>query len=125
MISARLDYLPSAARTSAPAALDDQANDEFDGIRVVVDLTAFVTAASLTVDIQGKDPLSGKYFTLLSSGALTATVTKVLTLFPGAPVVANGSANDALPGVWRIVVTHGNGNSHTYSIGVERLKVMC
>ena len=125
MKSDRLDYLPLLARTAAPAVLADQENDEHDGLRVVVDVTAIGTAPSITVIIEGLDRLSGKYFTLLSSAAITAVGTTVLKLFPGAPVTANASANDALPGTWRIRVTHANGDSITYSIGVERLKVMC
>ena len=34
----------------------------------------------------------------------------------GLPVTANVSANEAMPNVFRVTVTHGNGNSITYSL---------
>lgn len=80
----------------------DQQNAQAMGIKVVVDITV-ITAGSLTVTIQGKDPTSGKYYTLLASAALAAVATTILTVFPGAAVTANLSANDMLPANWRVI----------------------
>jgi hypothetical protein len=79
----------------------------------VVDTTVFGTG-SVTVTIQGLDPTSGKYYTMLASAAIVATGTVVLTVFPGAPV-GNVSANDQLPATWRLLATANNANSQTYS----------
>lgn len=80
----------------------DQINNANRGIIVVVDITAIGGGATLTVTIEGKDPVSGKYFTLLASTALNATSTTTLTVFPGAPVSANVSANATLPRTYRV-----------------------
>lgn len=92
----------SAARTATPAAVAD--NPGYDSnIRVVVDLTAFVTAASLTVTIDVLDQLTNKWVNVATSAAITAVSTVGL--------LAQGIA-----GPYRVTVTHGNANSHTYSV---------
>lgn len=92
-----------AAASTQTTTISDIPNYMFKGLKVVVDITAISgVGATLTVTLQGKDPLSGKVFTLLASAGLTATGTTVLNLFPGAAVSANVSANDQLPSVWNI-----------------------
>jgi hypothetical protein len=71
------------------------------GVAVVVDMTAF-TSGTFTVIIEGKDPLSGKYYPLLTSAALGAIATTVLSVYPGGPATANLAANANLPRVWRV-----------------------
>ena len=79
----------------------DQLNVNGRGIIVVINITA-ITAGSLTVTIQGKDIVSGVYYTLLASAALAATGTTVLTVYPGMTASANAAANSPLPRTWRI-----------------------
>jgi hypothetical protein len=110
-----LTFLASAARTTTQTQTD-QVNRGHSGIKVVVDTTVFGTG-SVTVTIQGLDPTSGKYYTLLASAAIVGTGTTAYTVFPGAPVSANVSANDQLPATWRLLATANNANSQTYSIG--------
>lgn len=107
--------LPSGARNTGPFT------SEFDnlagaGLIVVVDLTAFTTAASLTVAINGKDPTSGKTWNLLTSAAIVANSTVVLRVSPQLTAAANLIAKDLVPKTVQVVVTHGNANSHTYSL---------
>lgn len=84
----------------------DQTNLNGSGIKVVVDITGITgTAPSLTVAIQGKDTASGKYYNLLTSAALTANGTYVLTVYAGLVAAANVAVNDVLPRTWRIVST--------------------
>lgn len=111
--------LTSLARTTSQTG-NDITNPRARGVKVVVDITAS-SSPSNTITIQGKDVVSGKYYTLLASAALTGNGTTILTVFPGAPVSANVSANDGLPAVWRVIVTAGNSNSATYSIGYSYL----
>lgn len=93
---------PSAARTATPAAVID--NPGYDSaLRVVVDLTAFTTAASLTVTIDTFDDLTGKWVNVATGTAIAAVSTVGL--------LAQG-----LAGKYRVTVTHGNANSHTYSV---------
>lgn len=113
--------LPLAARTASPDPSDDFDNQYYSGIRVVVDVTAINLTPSITVTIEGKDKLSGKYFTLLESAAITNTGTTVLLVYPGIVEAANLKASNVLGSVWRIRVTHGDGDSITYSVNSELL----
>jgi len=73
----------------------------------------------VTFTIKGKDPLSGKYYTLLASAAIVAASTVVLRVYPGLTAVANLVASDVLPLDWRVEVTHSAGSNFTYSVGAQ------
>lgn len=96
----------SLAKLAATAVSDvttNTTNANARGVMVVIDITAITgTTPTLTVVVQGFDPLSGKYFTLLASAALNAVATTLLTIYPGAAATANVSANLPLPKTWRI-----------------------
>jgi hypothetical protein len=109
----------SQSRTATDPAPVDQSDDQAIGVRVVLDVTVIATAPALTVNIEGLDKTSGKYYLLLASTAVATVSTTVLTVFPGAAVAANVSANNYLPDTWRVRVVHGNANAVTYSVGVE------
>jgi len=111
--------LPSAAR-AATQTFDDLKSFNARGIEVILDLTAFVTAASLTVSIDLKDPTSGKFINLVTGAAIVANGTQRLRVSPDLAAVANSIANDMAPATFRVTVTHGNGNSHTYSLTLIR-----
>lgn len=94
------------------------------GVRVVIDITALpVAGASLVVTIEGYDPVSGKYTTLLESAALTAIATSTLILFPAATAAANLVANATLPATWRVKVVNGGtgGSTATLTIAASTL----
>lgn len=110
----------SAARTTAQTG-DDQYNLGYRGLHCVIDLTAVAGSPSLTFTLQGKDRLSGKYYTLLASAALTGTGTTVLRLYPDLTASANVTVNDVLPECWRLNVAVGTADSVTYSVGVSLL----
>jgi len=103
--------LPAATYVSA-----DQQNLGRKGIKVFVNITA--GAGTLTVTIQGKDPNSGTYYTILASAALSGNGMTVLTVYPAAPATANLSANDVLPDTWRISAVVGT-NPVTATIGAS------
>lgn len=86
----------------------DLANTNHKGVKVVIDVTALAgTTPTITVTIKGKDPVSGKYYTILASAALNATGTTTLTVYPGLTPSANSTANDVLSATWRIEVVIG------------------
>lgn len=116
--------LPSASRTTvqpsgtivngppnAPAAR---------GIKVTVVVTAIGTG-SITVAILGVDA-NGNAYTILASAAIVGNGTTVLTVFPGAPVTANVSANDEMPNKFQVNVTANNANPVTYSLAYDMLR---
>jgi hypothetical protein len=104
------------AGATATVTGPDIVNTGASGVKVVAVTTAIGTG-SITVSIQGKDPASGTYYTILAGTAITTNTTNVYTVFPGGPVAANVSANDSLPAVWRILVTANNANAATYTVG--------
>lgn len=109
--------LASAARVAAPGAMDIYA-DGFRAVEVMLDLTAFTTAASLTLNLQVSDPVVG-WVTVLSSAVIAAVGQTFLRFGLDAPEVANASRYGVLGRAIRVAVTHGNGNSHTYSVGAR------
>ena len=116
-------WLASAARTGTQTQADQDAQQVggYRGIKVTLDMTTAGTG-SVTLTVQGKDPTSGKYYTILAGAAVTTNVTNIYTVYPGLAVTANVSANDVLPRVWRLLVTANNGNSATYSVGYDLLE---
>lgn len=101
----------------------DQKNLTHRGLNLYINITALTgTGPTVTVIIEGKDPVSGQYFTLLSSTALSAIGFTRLIVYPGIAVTANFSDNDALPGTWRVrVVVGGTGPAATGTISASLL----
>jgi len=112
-----LTLLPSAART-VTTDTSDQDNAGGRGVHVIINVTANASVAGMTPSIQGKDPVSGVYYTLLAGAAITVTGTTVLKVYPG--ITASATAvSDALPKTWRVHMVAGDASSVTYSIGAE------
>lgn len=110
-----ITILPSAARTIATDSADFT-NFNWRGAIFVIDITAGTTPL-LTFTVQGKDPVSGKYFTQLQSLALAAVGTTILYVYPGVTATNNLAATAPLATTFRMDVAVGNANSITYSVG--------
>lgn len=111
----------SAARTATPTAVTVQVG-RYNYLHLACDVTAVTATPSVVVTIDGLDPVSGKYYNLLTSAALTdsgSPYTRMLKIGPGLPVTTNVSANDVLPDTIRITMTHGDSDSITYSVGAN------
>lgn len=106
--------LASAARTVTTSS-PDQTNYNAKGLHVVLDVTVAGTG-DITLTIEGKDGLSGKYYTLLAGTNVTTNSTNVYKVYPGLPATANVSANDIVPRTYRVTVTANNANIITYSV---------
>lgn len=115
------ELLASAVR-AASHNTDDQDNERHVGLILVINVTAASATPSVVFTIQGKCPVSGAYFTLLASAAVTGTGTTVLRIFPGSAVTSNLAANDQLPRTWRLSVAHADADSITYSVGAILLR---
>ena len=107
--------LASAARTITTSSVDI-ANDWGTGIHIIFDVTAVATS-DVKVKVEGKDPASGKYYTILEGASVTAVSTNIYKVYPGLTAAANLVASDILPKTIRLTVTHANANSTTYSVG--------
>lgn len=108
----------SIARTATPTAVS-YSSEGRRGMHVIIDVTAVTATPSVVATIDSYDSASDKWYNLLTSAAFTATGTRVLRVYPGATVAANLSTNDIVPGTFRIVMTHGNADSITYSVSVH------
>lgn len=109
----------SAATASANG--NDIENLGSTGAHVVIDITAISgTSPTATFTVEGKDEVSGKYYTILASAALTAVGTTVLKIYPGLTAAANSVANDIIPRVFRVTATLGGTSpSVTATVGVS------
>lgn len=103
--------------TAATANSADQTNPVGKGCKVVIDVTAFA-GTSITFTLQGKDPVSGKYFTIIASAAIVAISTVVLNVYPGLVAAANVTVNDTLPRDFR-VTSSGTFNNTTFTVAVS------
>jgi hypothetical protein len=110
--------IPAGATTTQTGP--DMTSPAARGLKVIVNVTNAGTG-SITVTIQGKDKGSGSYYPILTSAAIVANGQTVLSVYPGAAVTANVSANDALPATWRVLVTANNANAITYTVGFSTL----
>ena len=85
-------------------------------LTAILDVTAVPGTDTVQLVIEGKDPQSGKYYTLLSAAARSTAGTDVLTIGPGVATVANVSAAGVVPSIYRTRVVHSAGTSFTYSL---------
>lgn len=86
------------------------------GVVVILEVTSAGTG-SVTVTIEGRDPSTTNFYTILSGAAVTTNSYNVYKVYPGITAVANAAVSDALPRLFRIIVTANNANAMTYSIG--------
>jgi hypothetical protein len=111
--------LASAARTTVQSV--DLTNYNARGIQVILNVTAASGTGGLTVNIRGKDPVSGNYYILHAAPtAVTATGLKVYELYPGIGAAAGdltARASAILPRSFNLQVAVGDASSYTYSLG--------
>lgn len=120
--------LASASRATTTNSAD-LTNHNAHGIIALLDITATPNnAETLTLAIQAKDSISGKYLpltafaTILASGlgALPVTATFGYTLYPGTAETAAVGNHEVqslvLSRTWRVQVIHSAGGSWTYSV---------
>lgn len=108
--------LASAARTATVSSAD-LTNLGGRGVHVVLDATVDPGTASVVLTIEGKDPVSGKYYTLLTSAAVTSVSTNIYKVYPGLTAATNLTVSDIVPKTFRVTVTHADAQSLTYSVG--------
>ncbi len=111
-----LKLFESAARTATTNS-GDVTNQRHRGLHLVINVTASAATPSVVFTIQGKDEVRGAYYTILASAAVVGTGTTVLRVYPGLTAATNLTANDVLPKTWRLLCTHADADSITYSVG--------
>lgn len=108
----------STARTATPTASVFTMRGR-RGLHVVIDVTSITASPSVVPTIECFDPLSSKWYAVLTGAAVTATGTTVLKVYPGIAASANAAASDIIPDEWRVVMTHGDSDSITYSVSAH------
>lgn len=112
---ASIPILSSAART---ASLNSNpfGTGGASGIIVVIDATALAATPSVVFKLQGLARVSGKWFDILTSVAITGVSTTLLRVHPELTAAANTIAKDVIPETMRVVATAGDADSLTYSV---------
>lgn len=106
----------SAARTETPTKVNQENKIWRGGIFVIRVSVVPGAAPAITPTIQGYDPVSGQYWTILTGAVITAVGTVVLRVYPGLTVVNNLTVSDILPPQFAIDMVHGDSDSATYSV---------
>lgn len=118
--STQVSLYTSAARTATPTAAEFYSNGR-SGLHMVIDVTAVAATPSVVPTIDFHDTLSNKWCNLLTGIAITATGTTVLKIYPGIASIANAASSDVIHGRMRLVLTHGDADSITYTAAVHLL----
>lgn len=121
MANRTITMLASAARTATNNS-STFSNPRGRALRFHVDCTARAGSASTVFTFQGLDAVSGKYYTLLATAAVTTAAKTEYLVGLGNTVTANVSANVAAPVKFRVLATHGTADAHTYSVSAEILE---
>lgn len=116
--SAQDTILAAAARTATTTTSDIVKSTE-KGVHFILNVTVVPGVDTITPKIQGKDSL-GNYYDLLVGSAISTTGITVLKISPGIGVLANGSAADVMPDVYRIIITASGTGSFTYSLAANK-----
>lgn len=93
-----------------------QTNWNHKGCIVILTTTAIGTG-SITLSIQGIEPVSNYVWSILTGLAVTTNTTNIYKVYPGLQVATDNSvANDILPRSWQVVVSANNANPASYAV---------
>lgn len=109
----------SAARTSTFTS-DDFVVPYGKTLTLVIDITTGAATPAVTPSIRGITD-GGIVYTVLTGAQITSTAAAqvVMRVGDGVAEVANLGTGIPLPEKWRVVMTHGDADSLTYSISAE------
>jgi hypothetical protein len=107
--------LPAGIR-AATTTTGNFKNKLHRGLHLVINVTSVPGVDTVTPKIQGYNPNTGLWYTLLTGTAISTTGINVLKIYPGISASANASASDFLPEIWNLVMTHSAGTNFDYSV---------
>lgn len=105
----------SASRTATPTAVVVNAGRAKE-LRIVIDATAITATPSVVVTVDMVDSASGKFPNIITSAAIVAVGTTVLTVALGVTPAANVAVSAPIPQTFRVTATHGDADAITYTI---------
>lgn len=114
----------SAARIATPAAFVISALGDFirqtTNMHIIIDVTEVTATPSVQPNLEGFDPLSGKWYDLVDSiTAITGVGTTAIKYGENTSLVANNSNQGFVPEQIRLRMTHADADSITYSVGIN------
>lgn len=112
--------LASAARTATTTSATFK-NNGHEALYVTLDVSAVTLTPSLILTIDRLDVASGNWINVLTGAAVTTVSTNVYKVAPQLTAAANSIVKDYAPSQFRVVVTHADADSATYSVGAELL----
>lgn len=105
---------------TASANGNDMDNHACRSAVAVVDITTISgSSPTATFTLEGKDEISGKYYTILATVAASTASTIVMRVDPGLTGSTNLIAADIMPKFWRVKWTAGGSVTNcTATVGV-------
>lgn len=85
--------------------------------QIIVNVSAR-TGGSIVPSIEGYDPASGTWYTILTGTSMSSVSQQVLLVGPNFAATANVSVNNMLPATWRVTLTSSSANL-TASVGAN------
>ena len=119
--TAPLTVFASAARTatatSSELRIPGGPGGQYRGLAVIVDVTAITATPSVTFAIQSSSGPDDDYVAVLTSAAIVGTGSTILVVHPSVPTERTNVLDQGpLESKWRVVATHGDADSITYSV---------
>lgn len=125
--------LKSEAKTATRTSDDVNTGSGQRGVLITLDITKAPAAVdTLTLQLEAKDPASGKYLPITTFAAskkgeeLGGGATLGFTVYPGGLETAATANHEVqglpLPRKFRVKVTHSGAGSWTYSVGASPLQ---
>ncbi len=96
-------------------------HQRFRGAHIIFDVSAINTTPSVVATIDGYDYGSSSWYSIGTGIAVTTAVQTVYKVHPDLTAVANLVFKDGLPYLWRVILTHADGEGITYSLAVNYL----
>ncbi len=112
--------LASGARTATSTTeILKKSGDNAKGLVLNIETTVDPAAASVVPTVDRYDEVSDTWINVLTAAAITAVGTITLKIGVGITAAANLAVNDFVYDKMRLVMTHADGDSITYSVGAE------
>lgn len=114
IIQAR-EVFPSAAYTATQTSPEIENTYGYRGFMLFVDVTADPAAASIVFTVETEMARAGDWATILTTAAVNSVSENVYMVYAGGPNVSNVSTGFHPGRRVRVVATHSDGDSITYS----------
>jgi hypothetical protein len=120
-----LDMTTSAITVSGASAQTingaTQTNYNHRGAIFGVNVSQLSASTTIQFTVQGFDVVSGTWYTILQTAALSTTGFTQLTVYPGIASAANSAANSPLPRTFRVIAVIAGSGTATATVGTSKI----